>query len=207
MKINKKIVIIICATLLILVPSVKNASMVELDDETADKQLKINQEKWEKEQEVRINKSSNNYLKYIVINGHELEPTFDKQTINYEIKEEINEDNIMIKAETEDDNASISGIGENTLKNGENNIRIDVTAENGMVRTYYIRVVKKEINNVSLNNIEDNQKTQDNNDDNYNNVKDLIDDNKFDNGKVMIIIMIILVIISCILIISKIKKR
>ena len=138
--VNKTIVILI-----ILFISFSNiiiyATMADFTDEEADKITKQNQEEWKHEQEERINKSSNNYLKSLTVENYNITPEFDKQTINYEIKEEINEKSIEIKAETDDEKSSVSGIGKVTLNSGENNLRIDVTAENGTVRTYFIKVI------------------------------------------------------------------
>lgn len=96
----------------------------------------------EQKQNYNATKSSNNYLKNLKVDDYEITPQFDKQIINYEIKEEIAADEIQIQAETDDENAIISGNDKITLNSGENNITIDVTAENGTVRSYYIKVIK-----------------------------------------------------------------
>lgn len=119
------------------------ATMADFTDEEADKITKQNQEEWKHEQEERINKSSNNYLKSLTVENYNIMPEFDKQTINYEIKQEINENSIEIKAETDDEKSSVSGTGKVNLNSGENNLRIDVTAENGTVRTYFIKVISQ----------------------------------------------------------------
>ena len=109
--------------------------------------------KQEKEHNVTQVKSSNNYLKNLSVNGYQIIPEFDKQTINYEIKEEIGEEYIKIEAETDDEKSFVSGIGEVQLNSGENNIRIDVTAENGSVRTYFIKTTKTIKKDIKLTNL------------------------------------------------------
>ena len=143
----------IFVSIVVLTQNVLYASMADYDDETADKEMQKEHEKWEKRQEGIINKSSNNYLKNLSIGKYEITPNFDKQIINYEVKTEITENKIMVKAEADDEKASISGTGEIELNSGENNITIDVTAENGTVRSYYIKVVKELKEKLRLSNI------------------------------------------------------
>lgn len=138
-------------------------SMLEVTDEEADKQYKITMEEQKKELEERINKSSNNYLKSLSVDNYKIYPDFDKQTENYEIKEELNVDSLNIKAEADDEKASVSGIGIVKLNSGENKIRIDITAENGTVRTYFIKVIKSTKKNLYLKSIKINEKTSTNN--------------------------------------------
>lgn len=94
-------------------------------------------------------KSTNNYLKELSVDGYKITPDFDKQTINYELKKEVKADTIVINAQADDKNATVTGIGEILLKDGENEIRIEVTAESGTVRTYLLKVVKKDTNEIS----------------------------------------------------------
>lgn len=95
-------------------------------------------------------KSTDNYLKNLEVDGYSLTPEFDKQTVNYEIKEDVQADFLEIKAETDDERASISGIGKVALNSGENNLKIEVTAESGTVRTYFIKVIKEVKENLRL---------------------------------------------------------
>lgn len=115
----------------------------DFDDATADAEAKNQLEEQEKQQKESIGKSNNNYLTELSIKGYSLVPTFDKQTINYEIENEIDNDTVEIIAKADDSNAKISGSGLRKLQTGENIILIEVTAENGTVRTYNIKVNKK----------------------------------------------------------------
>lgn len=129
------------------------ASFADFTDEEADKQVQEQLKEQEKEHNVTQVKSSNNYLKNLSVKGYQITPEFDKQTINYEIKEEINEDYLEINAEIDDGKASVSGIGKVQLNSGENNLKIDVTAENGSLRTYFIKTIKKVKKNIELSNL------------------------------------------------------
>lgn len=126
--------------LILIMQSISFASMADFTDEAADKQKETVQKETKNEVEARVNKSSNNYLKSISIKGYNISPSFDKQTINYEIKETIKESTIEISAEADDSKASISGIGKVNINAGENDVKIDVKAENGTTRSYIIKV-------------------------------------------------------------------
>lgn len=154
MKRNIKVTIIMMfIVLLIAYEPIVFASFADFTDEQADKQAQEQLKEQEKEHNVTQVKSSNNYLKNLSVNGYQIIPEFDKQTINYEIKEEIGEEYIKIDAETDDEKSSVSGIGEVQLNSGENNIRIDVTAENGSVRTYFIKTTKTIKKDIKLTNL------------------------------------------------------
>lgn len=140
-KLVYKTILIIVLLSIVFLPNTIDAGMADYTDQQADQQLKQEQEEWKQKQEDRINQSSNNYLKSLSIDGYNIIPEFDKQTIDYEISKEVLENNIKINAEADDSKASVSGIGDIILNSGENEIRIDVTAENGTVRTYTIKVV------------------------------------------------------------------
>ena len=148
MKIISKIIMIVSILILIFSNNFIYASMADYTDEQADKELKQEQEDWQKEQEERINQLSNNYLKSLSIDKYSITSNFDKQIRDYEIEQEINDDYLQIKAESDDKKASVSGIGKVALNSGENNLKIDVIAENGTVRSYFIKVrkvVKKDL--------------------------------------------------------------
>ena len=90
-------------------------------------------------------KSSNNYLQSIELSLGRLSPDFYRETFEYEIvdlPEDIME--IEVNALAEDDKASVSGIGKIALNKGENNLELAVTAQNGNVRQYILKVNKKE---------------------------------------------------------------
>lgn len=157
---NKKIKFISCVMIIVLIALTGKtfAGMADMDDETSQiiaNEMIANQEKEESENE---GKSSNNYLSTLEVEGYTLSPKFDKQTLNYTI-EDTEKDTITIKAETDDSRAKTSGTGAIKLNNGENNIRIDVTAENGTVRTYFVKITKK-AQEENTNNEEKNNETE-----------------------------------------------
>ena len=139
-----KVVISLMVLLVIMITMNKSyAGMADLTDEMSDtlanEQL-TNQQKAESE---NANKSSNNYLSSLEVEGYRLLPEFDKQIQEYTLDSDTDEDNVTIKATADDERANITGTGNIKLQTGENNLRVDVSAENGTVRTYFIKVTRK----------------------------------------------------------------
>ena len=139
-----KVVISLMVLLVIMITMNKSyAGMADLTDEMSDtlanEQL-TNQQKAESE---NANKSSNNYLSSLEVEGYRLLPEFDKQIQEYTLDSDTKEDNVTIKAIADDERANITGTGNIKLQTGENNLRVDVSAENGTVRTYFIKVTRK----------------------------------------------------------------
>lgn len=94
-----------------------------------------------------VTKSSNNSLKELNIGTGKLTPEFSRDTYEYSVEFDdtvnlYNLSEIEVSATAEDEKASVSGTGKIQLTEGENNIAINVTAENGAVRTYTIKVNK-----------------------------------------------------------------
>lgn len=97
----------------------------------------------------QVTKSSNNYLFEITVGTGTLSPEFYRETFDYtvEFDDTVNLydlKEIEISATAEDDRATVEGAGTIQLNEGENNIALTVTAENGSARTYNIKVVKPE---------------------------------------------------------------
>lgn len=89
-------------------------------------------------------KSDNAFLKSLTIEGQELMPEFNKETTAYtmQVTSEITE--LNIKAEAEDEKASVSIQGNKDLKDGENKATISVSAEDGTIKIYEITITKSE---------------------------------------------------------------
>ena len=144
LNILSKMLSLIIGLLLIVSTNTCYAAYGDFDDETADN---LTEQGIAAQPVVTADKSSNNYLKSLEIEGFVYSPTFEKQTINYSVEGEVEASKVLIKAEAEDEKATISGIGEVELQSGENNLRIDVAAETGTVRTYFVKINKKVSNN------------------------------------------------------------
>ena len=93
------------------------------------------------------NKSSNNWLRGLSVDGYSLTPTFAADTTDYSLIVDNDVTGIDVSASAADTNASVSGRGSHELSVGDNTINIVVTAEDGTTRTYTINVVRKKAEN------------------------------------------------------------
>ena len=95
--------------------------------------------------------SSDNTLKSLSIEGYDLEPIFNKDTVEYKLTVDENIEKINVKAETNHNKASVKGIGEINLTSGENTIEVKVIAENGNEKIYKIIVNVTDLNPIKVN--------------------------------------------------------
>lgn len=84
-----------------------------------------------------VNKSSNNYLKSLVIEGYDLK--FSKRVRNYSLKVKKGTKSLVIKPVLEDDKASYEIVGNSSIEDGSV-VKIIVTAENQVKNTYQITI-------------------------------------------------------------------
>ena len=94
-------------------------------------------------------KSTNNNLKSLSVEGYSLSPEFNKDTLEYTVELEASVEKIMVNAEKADSYASLSGGGEITVSEGDNRIEIKVTSETGNEKTYVINAVVKDSNPIT----------------------------------------------------------
>lgn len=85
----------------------------------------------------------NNKLSNIDVSGYSLTPTFHMDTESYDIIVNPSVGQIEINARTIDSKAKVAGGGIIDLRSGINTIKLEVTAENGSVRTYTLNVVRQ----------------------------------------------------------------
>ena len=88
--------------------------------------------------------SGNNSLSSINIDGVNLAPAFNENTLNYdagEVEYSVNKLNVSAVPKEGTAKVSISG---NSLNVGSNTIKIVVTAENGATKTYTVNVIRKQ---------------------------------------------------------------
>lgn len=96
-----------------------------------------------------VGKSSDNYLKSLSIEGYNLYPEFNKQNDTYTIY--VKDDNINtfnVTAEADNENAKIEGTGNISVSQEERIINIKVTAENGDLKVYTIKVENETRSNI-----------------------------------------------------------
>lgn len=96
-------------------------------------------------------KSNNNFLKSLTVEGFELSPVFDKNTLEYSVIVPSTTNTIKINAEKENGYASIKGTGEFEVTDGVNNFEIKCTSETGVEKVYLLSVVVEDINPIEVN--------------------------------------------------------
>ena len=89
-------------------------------------------------------RSSNCDLSSLQVSPGNLSPSFSASTTYYEMQVDEDVTSIVVSATAADSKASTSVYGADSIKKGENTITVTVTAENGAVKMYNIRVVAGE---------------------------------------------------------------
>ena len=87
-------------------------------------------------------RSTNNYLKLLSVDKGSI--NFNKNTTSYTVKLEHEISEIKISATAEDSKASVSGTGTKKLNDYTNEFKIVVKAENTSLKTYTIKVIRKD---------------------------------------------------------------
>ena len=90
--------------------------------------------------EYQASLSANNNLKSLTIDGYEITPEFNKDTLEYTVQVSEEETMVKISAVPEDKTASVSGDGEVEVSAGNNVFDILVIAQNGSEKTYKLNV-------------------------------------------------------------------
>lgn len=202
-------IVIIILTLLVNTSKVE-ASFADFTDEQADKQAQEQIKEQEKEHNITEVKSSDNYLINLQIDGYKLTPEFDKQTLEYTIDGELKANEINIKATPSNEKATINGAGTVKVEENKNEYRIDVTAENGSVRTYIIKLKETQKADQGKNNgveqIEQNVEQNNSKMENENTDKNLSNE-KNSSNVVLYTIIAVLFIIILVLVIVIMRKR
>lgn len=100
--------------------------------------------------EIEASYSKNNNLKSLSVEGVELSPAFNKDTLEYSVELEPDTKSIKVNAVKEDSTANITGIGDIEVSEGDNKISIVVTAQNGSSKTYVINAKVKELSPINV---------------------------------------------------------
>lgn len=100
--------------------------------------------------EIEATYSKNNNLSSLSVDGADLLPSFNKDTLEYTVELAPETTKVNIQASPEDSRSKITGAGEREVVDGDNEIKIDVTAENGTSRTYIIKATVKEYNPIEV---------------------------------------------------------
>ena len=105
--------------------------------------------------EIQASYSANADLKSLGVDGFEITPAFNKNTLEYALTVENNVTSVNVSALRADNTASVSGAGTIQLSEGLNVVTIVVTAQKGNQKKYVINIERKELDpiNVSVDNV------------------------------------------------------
>lgn len=96
---------------------------------------------------------SNNYLESLSVEGYELSTEFNKYTQTYYVTIGSDVSSLTINAKTESEKATYRVTGNANLKN-ESNIKVIVTSQNKLTKTYNIIVIKQADNGLKLDSLD-----------------------------------------------------
>lgn len=103
----------------------------------------------------KVEKNNDATLKNIIVDGYDIK--FSSNTYEYTINVKNNVNKLNLNISKNNDKSNYEIIGNDKLVNGENNVIIKVTAEDGTIKEYKIKVIKERENiissNLTLNNI------------------------------------------------------
>lgn len=88
--------------------------------------------------------SPNNKLSTLGVDGFTLSPSFDRDTESYDVSVNSSVSSVVLRASAVDSTAQIRGAGTVSLNASVTEVKVDVTAQNGTVRTYTVRITKSE---------------------------------------------------------------
>lgn len=97
-----------------------------------------------------LSDKSNNYLQSLSVEGYEISPEFNKNTITYYLVIPTSVTSLNVLAEAEIENATVKITGNTSLKSKENTIKIVVTAKNRTTKTYNIIATRQDDNGIKL---------------------------------------------------------
>lgn len=100
--------------------------------------------------EIQASYSKNNDLKSLSVEGYEITPAFDKDTLEYKVSVPDTITQIQVNASLADSKAHVSGAGTIDISEGNNTVKIVVTAENGSTKTYTLNVDVKDLNPIEV---------------------------------------------------------
>ena len=122
---------------------------VYADTTTFDKEKVLSPEK-----QAEYDKLRNRNLKTLTVSGYDINPVFNKNTVEYYLTVSNDVTSLKVTALPENDAAKVTITGDTDLKGNENDILITVKSEKGLTKTYKIYVTKQKESSISLKTLE-----------------------------------------------------
>lgn len=106
------------------------------------------------EKQAEYDKLRNRNLKTLTVSGYDINPVFNKNTVEYYLTVSNDVTSLKVTALPENDAAKVTITGDADLKGIENDILITVKSEKGLTKTYKIHVTKQKESSISLKTLE-----------------------------------------------------
>lgn len=106
------------------------------------------------EKQAEYDKLRNRNLKTLTVSGYDINPVFNKNTVEYYLTVSNDVTSLKVTALPENDAAKVTITGDTDLKGIENDILITVKSEKGLTKTYKIHVTKQKEAIISLKTLE-----------------------------------------------------
>ena len=102
------------------------------------------------QKELEATYSSDNYLSGLSVEGYEFDKPFNRDELEYSVTLNPETESININASKEDGTATINGAGTINVSEGVNNLKVEVVAQNGNIRTYTINATVAEYDPITV---------------------------------------------------------
>jgi len=89
-------------------------------------------------------RSTNNNLSSLTISGIDITPNFASGTLTYSATSDKFIESVTVNAKAADNKARVTGTGKKNVTEGDNALKVTVTAENGSAKTYTINLIVPE---------------------------------------------------------------
>lgn len=100
--------------------------------------------------EIEASYSDNADLKSLGVEGFEISPSFEKNTLEYSLEVENNVTSVNVVATKAESHASVNGAGSVELSEGLNKVTVVVTAQKGNQKKYLINITRKELDPINV---------------------------------------------------------
>jgi len=130
--------------------SVKSYNAYSWDESKSSVSISSSTVKIITQEELIASYSKDNSLSSITIDGYSLTPAFNKETLEYVVNVPNTVEKINLNAKANDNSATISGLGEKEVSEGDNLFEIIVTAENGSERKYKVNIKVEDPNPIEV---------------------------------------------------------
>ena len=98
--------------------------------------------------------TTSNKLESLSMKEKQFSPSFDPDTLYYEVTVPYNISTVTLEGELDDKNATVTGLGAHNINVGQNVLAVTVTSTENVIRTYQVLVTREENDEARLSNLQ-----------------------------------------------------